>query len=44
MPTFDPTDLIGMTFPLPPEENGERHKAKVTRQVVVIIDQYNAKG
>ena len=25
MPTFDPSDLIGRTFLLPPEENGERH-------------------
>ena len=41
MPTFDPSDLIGRTFLLPPEENGERHRAKVTRQVVKIIDQDN---
>ena len=41
MPTFDPSDLIGTTFLLPPEENGERHRAKVTRQVVEIIDQNN---
>ena len=39
MPTFDPSDLVGRTFLLPPEENGERHRAKVTRQVVEIIDQ-----
>ena len=38
MPTFDPSDLIGRTFLLPPEENGEKHRAKVTRQVVEIID------
>ena len=38
MPTFDPSDLIGRTFLLPPEENGKRHRAKVTRQVVKIID------
>ena len=44
MPTFDPSDLIGRTFLLPPEENGERHRAKVTRQVVEIIDQTMAKG
>ena len=42
MPTFDPSDLICRTFHLPPEENGERHRAKVTRQVVEIIDQGNA--
>ena len=41
MPIFDPIDLIGRTFLLPPEENGERHRAKVTRQVVEIIDQDN---
>ena len=41
MPTFDPSDPIGRTFLLPPEENGERHRAKVTRQVVEIIDQDN---
>ena len=41
MPTFDPSDLIGRTFLLPPEENGERHRAKVTRQLVEIIDQDN---
>ena len=38
MPT---SDLIGRTLLLPPEENGERHRAKVTRQVVEIIDQDN---
>ena len=43
MPTFDPSDLIGRTFLLPPEENGEKHRAKVTRQVVEIIDQDNSK-
>ena len=41
MPTFDHSDLIGRTFLLPPEENGERHRVKVTRQVVEIIDQDN---
>ena len=41
MPSFDPSDLIGRAFLLPPEENGERHRAKLTRQVVEIIDQDN---
>ena len=41
MPTFDPEDFIGRTLLLPPEENGERHRAKVTRKVVEIIDQEN---
>ena len=44
MPTFDPSDPIGRTFLLPPEENGERHRAKVTRQVVEIIDQDNGQS
>ena len=39
MPTFDPEDLIGRIVLLPPEENGERHRAKATRKVVEIIDQ-----
>ena len=39
MPTFGPPDLIRRTFLLPPEENGERHRGKVTRKVVEIIDQ-----
>ena len=43
MPTFDPSDLVGRTFLLPPEENGERHRAKVTRKVVEIIDQEDGK-
>ena len=38
---LDPSDFIGRTFLLPPEENGERYRAKVTRQVVEIIDQDN---
>ena len=43
MPSFDPSDLIGTprSFLLPPEENRERHRAKVTRQVVEIIHQDN---
>ena len=41
MPTLDPTDYIGRTFLLPPEDNAERHRAMVTRKVVEIIDQEN---
>ena len=41
MPTFDPSDFIGRTFLLLPEENGERHRAKVTGQAAEIIDQDN---
>ena len=43
MPTFDPSDLICRTVLCPPEENRERHRAKVARQVVEIIDQDNGK-
>ena len=39
MPTFDPEDLIGRAFLLPPQENSEKHRAKVTRKDVEIIDQ-----
>ena len=34
MPEFDPDDLIGRTVLLPPQENGERLRAKVTKKVV----------
>ena len=34
MPEFDPDNLIGRTFLLPPQENGERLRAKVTKKVV----------
>ena len=43
MPTFDPSDLIGRTFLFPPEKNRERHRVKVTRKVVEIIDQEDGK-
>ena len=38
MPEFDPHILIGRTFLLPPEENGERLRAKVTKKVVEEIE------
>ena len=41
IPTLDPEDLIGRTYLLSPEENGERQRAKVTRKVAEIIDQEN---
>ena len=34
MPEFDPDDLIGRTFLLPPQEKRERLRAKVTKKVV----------
>ena len=33
MPEFDPDDLIGRTFLLPPQENGERLRAIVMKKV-----------
>ena len=39
MPGFNPDDLVGRTFLLPPEDNGESLRAKVTRNVVEDIEQ-----
>ena len=38
MPEFDPDNLICRTFLLPPQENGERLRAKVTKKVVEEIE------
>ena len=38
MPEFNPGDLIGRTFLLPPQENGERLRPKVTKKVVEEIE------
>ena len=38
MPEFDPDDLIGRTFLLPPQENGESLRAKVIKKVVQEIE------
>ena len=38
MPEFDPDDLIGRTFLLPPQENGERLRAKETKKIVEGIE------
>ena len=42
MPEFDPDDLIGRTFLLPPQENAERLRAKVTKNVVEEIEAEDA--
>ena len=39
LPGFNPDDLVGMTFLLPPGDNGERLMAKATRKVVQDIEQ-----
>ena len=39
LPGFNPDDLVGRTFLLPPGDNGERLRAKVTRKGVEDIEQ-----
>ena len=39
LPEFNPDDHVGTTFLLPPGDNGERLRAKVTRIVFVDIEQ-----
>ena len=39
LPRFNPDDLVGRTFLLPPGYNGERLTTKVTRKVVEDIEQ-----
>ena len=38
LPEFNPEDNVGRTFLLPPEDNSERLRAKVTREVVEVIE------
>ena len=38
MPQLNPDDLIGRSFLLQPQENGERLRAKVTKKVVEDIE------
>jgi hypothetical protein len=42
MPTFDPTDLVGRTFLLDPEEDGSRHRAKIKQ--IVKLEEENEHG
>ena len=44
MPIIDPSDLIGRRFLLPPEENMERHRAKVTDRLLKLLTRTMAKG
>ena len=39
VPGFNPDDLVGWTFLLPPGENGERLRSNVNRKVVEDIEQ-----
>ena len=34
MPIFDPTDLVGRTFLMDPQENGERYRMKILEALV----------
>ena len=38
LPEFNPDDLVGRTFLLPPGDTGESLRAKVTRKVVEVIE------
>ena len=38
LPEFNPDDLVGRTFLLPPGVHGERLTEKVTRKVVEVIE------
>jgi hypothetical protein len=34
MPTIAPDDLIGRTFLTPPDEHGNRHRARIARKII----------
>ena len=38
LPEFNPDDLVGRAFLLPPGDNGERLRAKVTRKKIEVIE------
>ena len=44
MPKLDPDDLIVRIFLLPPQENGEKLRAKVTKKVVEEIEAADGNG
>ena len=44
MPTFDPSDLIGRTFLLPPEENGEGIEPRLPDRLLKLLTRTMAKG
>ena len=41
MPTFEPTDLIGRTFLLPPEEDGQRFRGKIIESILENEEELN---
>ena len=42
MAEYDPDDLIGRTFLLPPNQKGERHRASIKQRVIEISEQFDA--
>ena len=44
MPTFDPSDLIGRTFLLPPEENGRGIEPRLPDRLLKLLTKTMAKG
>ena len=44
MPTFDPSDLIGRSFLLPPEENGESIEPRLKDKLLKLLTRTMAKG
>ena len=44
VPTFDPSDLIGRTFLLPPEENGSEIEPRLPDRLLKLLTKTMAKG
>ena len=41
MAEYNPDDLIGRTFLLPPNQTGERHRASIKQNVIEISDKFD---
>ena len=42
MAEYDPDDLIGRPFLLPPNQKGERHRASIKQKVIEICEKLDA--
>ena len=42
MAEYNPDDLIGRTFLLPPNQKGERHRASIKQKVIKISEKLDA--
>ena len=42
MAEYDPDDLIGRTFLLPPNQKGKRHRASIKQKVIEITEKLDA--